>query len=244
MTYKLVVAYEGTRYKGWQRLKTQSGTIQEKMERLLSKLLNEPIEVHGSGRTDAGVHAQGQVLSFKTKCSPDPEVLRADMNRYLPEDIVVTSAAYAHDSFHARLSAKKKVYTYRIWTSDVPPVFERHFVYDIEGRAYDLERMRIASRSLIGTHDFKGFTTDKTKKSTVRTIDSVEFTKEGNLLVIEFVGNGFLYNMVRILVGTLLEIGFGSREPGSIEDIFKSGIRSEAGETAPAKGLFLTEVIY
>lgn len=244
MTYKLIVAYEGTRYKGWQRLKTHNGTIQEKVETVLSKLLNEPIEVHGSGRTDAGVHALRQVVSFKSNRSMEPEVLRADMNRYLPEDIVVISVAFAHESFHARLSAKKKVYTYRIWTSEVPPVFERHFVYDIEGRSYDLERMRIASRAFIGTHDFKGFSTDKTKKSTIRTIDSIAFKEEGNLLTIEFIGNGFLYNMVRILVGTLLEVGFGSRELSSIKGVLLTGIRSEAGETAPAKGLFLTEVVY
>ena len=126
----------------------------------------------------------------------------------------------------------------------MPAVFELQFVYDIEGKAYDLECMKNASRSLIGSHDFKGFSTDKTKKSTVRTIDAIDFEEKGDLLIIRFIGNGFLYNMVRILVGTLMEVGFGTREPETIQKILKEGVRSEAGETAPAKGLFLTEVIY
>lgn len=244
MTYKLIVAYDGTRYKGWQRLKTQSITIQEKLESTLSKLLDMSLEVHGSGRTDAGVHAMGQVVSFKVDRQVDSEWLKSELNRYLPDDIVIISAEAVHETFHARLNAKRKVYTYQVWTSDVPPVFERHYVHNIEGRPYDLERMKSASRLLIGTHDFKGFSTDKTKKSTVRTIESIKFVQDGKLLKIEFVGNGFLYNMVRILVGTLLEIGFGTRAQSSIEDVLKTGIRAEAGETAPAKGLFLTEVIY
>lgn len=244
MTYKLIVAYDGTRYKGWQRLKTQSLTIQEKLESALSKLLEMTVEVHGSGRTDAGVHALGQVVSFKVDRHVDPEWLKCELNRYLPDDIVIISAKATHETFHARLNAKRKVYTYQVWTSDVSPVFERLYVHDIEGRPYDLECMKSASRLLIGTRDFKGFSTDKTKKSTIRTIESIKFIQEEKLLKIEFVGNGFLYNMVRILVGTLLEIGFGTRARSSIEEIFKSGIRSEAGETAPAKGLFLTEVIY
>ncbi len=243
-TYKMEIQYEGSRYKGWQRLKTSDATIQSKIETVLTRLLNESIEIQGSGRTDAGVHARNQVASFKTQSQMPSKELVFEMNHYLPEDIVITSLAHVDDNFHARFNALKKTYVYQIWLADHPPVFERHFVLDLEGKSLDIEAMKIASRRFIGKHDFKGYSTDKTKKSTVRTIETINFIKEENLLKIEFTGDGFLYNMVRILVGTLLEIGFGKRDQTTIEAVFQSNTRELAGETAPAKGLILEKVIY
>jgi len=243
-TYRLDIQYEGTRYKGWQKLKTTDLTIQSKIEMVLTRLLGETIEIQGSGRTDSGVHARNQVASFKTLRQIPSDRLLMEMNQYLPDDIVVTSIVSVDDKFHARFSAQKKTYVYQIWLASYPPVFDRHFVLDLEGKLPNIEMMKIASRSFIGTHDFKGFSTDKTKKSTVRTIEAIHFVMEGNLLRIEITGDGFLYNMVRIIVGTLLEIGLGKRDIATIEAIFQNKIRENAGETAPAKGLFLQEVIY
>jgi tRNA pseudouridine38-40 synthase len=238
------IQYEGTRYKGWQRLKTTEATIQSKIETVLSRLLGESIEIHGSGRTDAGVHARKQIASFKTQSNMTADVLLHEMNQYLPEDIVITSLTVSSDTFHARFNAQRKTYVYQIWTAVHPPVFERHYVLDLEGKALNLEAMKIASRLFIGTHDFKGFSTDKTKKSTIRTIDNIAFITDGHLLKIEFSGDGFLYNMVRIIVGTLIEIGLGKRDASTIEAVFKSNKRELAGETAPAKGLILEDVFY
>lgn len=244
ITYKMEILYEGTRYKGWQRLKTTEATIQSKIETVLTRLLSEPIEIQGSGRTDAGVHARKQIASFKTQSNMSSDVLIHEMNHYLPEDIVITSLTVASDTFHARFNAQKKTYVYQIWTAMHPPVFERHFVLDLEGKSLNIEAMKIASRHFIGTHDFKGFSTDKTKKSTIRTIESIVFITEGNLLKIEFTGDGFLYNMVRIIVGTLIEIGLGKRDTSSIEAVFQSSNRELAGDTAPAQGLILDKVFY
>lgn len=244
ITYKMEIQYEGTRYKGWQRLKTTEATIQSKIETVLARLLGESIEIQGSGRTDAGVHARKQIASFKTRNNMTADVLMHEMNQYLPEDIVITSLSASSDTFHARFNALKKTYVYQIWTAEHPPVFERHYVMDLEGKNLDIEAMKKASRQFIGTHDFKGFSTDKTKKSTVRTIDDIAFVTDGHLLKIEFTGNGFLYNMVRIIVGTLIEIGLGKRDASSVEAVFISNNRELAGETAPAKGLILEEVYY
>ena len=244
LTYKMTIQYEGSKYKGWQRLKTSDQTIQYKIEQVLSRLFDEDIEIQGSGRTDAGVHARGQVASFKANRNISPNALMRDMNRYLPDDIVVTDLSIASHDFHARFHAKSKNYTYQLWVADHPPVFERNFIWHLEGKTLDLERMKCASNLLIGTHDFSGFSTDKTKKSTIRTIESIDFITEGNVIKIVFVGDGFLYNMVRIIVGTLVEIGLGTRTSDSIQKVFDTNKREFAGETAPAKGLFLMEVFY
>ncbi len=244
ITYKMEIQYEGTRYKGWQRLKTTEATIQSKIETVLTRLLGESIEIQGSGRTDAGVHARKQFASFKTQSNMAADVMMHEMNQYLPEDIVITSLTASSDTFHARFNAQRKTYVYQIWTAVHPPVFERHYVFDLEGKSLDLEAMKIASRLFIGTHDFKGFSTDKTKKSTVRTIENIAFITDGHLLKIEFTGDGFLYNMVRIIVGTMIEIGLGKRDISSVEAVFQSNNRELAGETAPAKGLILEEVYY
>lgn len=244
MTYKLTIAYDGTRYKGWQRLKNNPLTIQQKLEEVISRIFNEPIELIGSGRTDGGVHALGQVASFSSEKVFELNRLLKEINRYLPEDISIKHVESAAPRFHARFNAIKKTYTYQVWTSEIPPVFERLYVHQIHDGSLELNRMKKASEYFVGKHDFRGFTTDKTKKSTTRNIERIDFVQDGPILKIIFVGDGFLYNMIRILVGTLLEVGLGTRDVDSILKVYESGDRSLAGETAPAKGLFLTEVFY
>lgn len=247
MTYKLIIQYEGTRYKGWQRLKTTDQTIQQKIENVLSRLLGESIEIDGSGRTDAGVHALGQVASFKTNTTiTDLDDFSFQMNQYLPDDIIILQIHAESDRFHARLNAVSKTYVYQIWLADHPPLIERNWVLNLGAKRHQLnfESMKLASEQLLGKKDFKGFSTDKTKKGTVRTIESINWEIHGDILQIKFTGDGFLYNMVRILVGTLLEIGFNERQIDSLNQIIATKDRSLAGETAPAQGLYLESVRY
>ncbi|OJV63203.1 MAG: tRNA pseudouridine(38-40) synthase TruA [Clostridiales bacterium 38-18] len=247
MTYKLIIQYEGTRYKGWQRLKTTDQTIQQKIENVLSRLLGEPIEIDGSGRTDAGVHALGQVASFKvTETISNLNEFRFQMNQYLPDDIIVLEIQGENDRFHARLNAVSKTYVYQIWLAEQPPLIERNWVLNLGSKRHQLnfEKMKLASEELIGKKDFKGFSTDKTKKGTIRTIESINWEIHGDVLQIKFTGDGFLYNMVRIIVGTLLEIGFDERQVDSLNQIIVSKDRALAGETAPAHGLYLESVRY
>jgi len=247
VTYKLIIQYEGTRYKGWQRLKTTDQTIQQKIENVLSRLLGEPIEIDGSGRTDAGVHALGQVASFKvTETISNLNEFRFQMNQYLPDDIIVLEIQGENDRFHARLNAVSKTYVYQIWLAEQPPLIERNWVLNLGSKRHQLnfEKMKLASEELIGKKDFKGFSTDKTKKGTIRTIESINWEIHGDVLQIKFTGDGFLYNMVRIIVGTLLEIGFDERQVDSLNQIIVSKDRALAGETAPAHGLYLESVRY
>ena len=240
---RLDICYDGTRYRGWQRLTGVDNTIQGKLEQTLSRILGEEIEVSGSGRTDAGAHAQGQVANFHCE-SPMPadEILR-QLRRYLPEDIGIYSCADVHPRFHARLNATQKVYRYRLWNSDEPCVFQRRFVH-VDARDLNLDAMKQGAEYFVGTHDFSAFCANKKmKKSTVRRIDRIEILREGPEIRFVFVGNGFLYNMVRIMVGTLLEIGRGERSPQSVPMLFGAK-REEAGALVPASGLCLMEVTY
>ncbi len=240
MNYKLTIAYEGTRYLGWQRLGA-SGSIQGKLEAVLSRMEGRPVAIHGSGRTDAGVHAWGQVASVTLSGDRSPKEILNYVNQYLPEDIVVRSVEEVPPRFHARLTPSRKTYRYRIWMAEVPPVFERRYCYRPE-RLPDAERMAAAATDFLGTHDFRGFCRDKTKKTTVRTIYAITVKRIGPELHIDVTGDGFLYNMVRIMVGTLLEIGWGERPGEDISRLLSQGER--AGFTAPAQGLCLMEVTY
>lgn len=244
VTYRLDVRYEGTRYKGWQKLKQSDMTIQGKIEKVLSQLLEEPIEIQGSGRTDAGVHAMNQVASFSTAKKVRVEDLKNQMNQYLPDDIVILKVEVVPSGFHARFHATRKHYAYRLWTDATPPVFERHVVGIHSGESLDVAQMKKGVLKLLGKHDFKGFSSDKTKKSTVRTIERIDITKKEREIVFDFYGDGFLYNMIRILVGTLVEIGMHKRSVDSIDEIFITGRRELAGETAQPQGLMLMEVFY
>ena len=240
---RLEICYDGTRYRGWQRLPGRDDTIQGKLETALSRILGEPIELSGSGRTDAGVHAKGQVANFHCDSAMPPEEILQNLRRYLPEDIGIYSCKEASPRFHARLNAREKTYCYRIWNSDAPCVFERRFVA-VMPEKLDVEAMKQAADLLLGRHDFSAFCGNtKMKKSTVRELYAIDISRQGQEIQIRFTGNGFLYNMVRILTGTLIEVGRGVRSPESIPALFGAK-REQAGFLAPAQGLCLEEVVY
>lgn len=251
MNYRLKIQYDGTRYKGWQRqggsgVGASDATIQGKLEAVLMRHAGERVQVDGAGRTDAGVHAREQVANVhmpETK-SVLPEELRTILNTYLPEDIRILEVQRAGERFHSRLNATGKRYEYQILKSTGENVFQRKYAWKMSG-ILDVERMRQAAEYLVGTKDFRSFCARASKKkSTVRTIHSIVLEETDQELKISFEGNGFLYNMVRILVGTLVEVGLGKRKPEEIEEILERRERRYAGETAPAQGLFLAKVFY
>lgn len=240
---RLDICYDGTRYRGWQRLANQENTIQEKLERALSRILGETIEISGSGRTDAGTHALGQVANFHCNSTMPCEDILAELRKYLPEDIGIYSCKNASPRFHARLNAKTKTYRYRVWCGDTPCVFDRKYVY-ICREHFDLKAMRQGAALFIGEHDFSAFCANKNmKKSTVRYVERFQIERTENELIFTVTGNGFLHHMVRIMVGTLLEVGRGERSVESISALFGAP-RSESGEMIPACGLCLMEVSY
>lgn len=241
--YKITISYDGTKYNGWQKQGNTQNTIQEKFENVISKMCGKTVEIHASGRTDRGVHATGQVANFKCCTSLDCEGIKNYLNNYLPEDILVKSVEEADERFHSRLNAVSKTYEYLIAT-EKPDVFIRKYVYVTEKKP-DIDKMREGAEKLFGTHDFKGFSSlGKTKKSTVRTINSIEITEADGIISVKINGSGFLYNMVRIVVGTLLEIGTGDLPVSIIDTVFEGKTRAQAGTTLPARGLKLTEVFY
>ena len=240
---RLEVCYDGTRYKGWQRLSGTDNTIQGKIETALSRILDENVEISGSGRTDAGVHAAGQVANFHCESTMPADEILSQLRRYLPEDIGIYSCKEVSPRFHARLNAKEKTYLYRIWNSDAPCVFDRKYVAFFPERL-DLDSMRTAASCLCGEHDFSAFCGNpKFKKSTVRFVRSIEIQRYGEEIRILVTGNGFLHSMVRIIVGTLIEVGRGTRSVDSVAKLF-GGKRADAGFLAPAQGLCLQEVFY
>lgn len=242
--FKLVLAYDGSRYKGWQRLTTTEQTIQGKLEAVVSRMVGSPVEVIGSGRTDAGAHAQGQVANFYADTVMTPGEICDYLRHYLPEDIGVRSVEEVDIRFHSRYHAVEKTYVYRIWNDDSPCVFERKFVWPL-AEPLDVTAMADAAQELLGTHDFLAFCSNKHfKKSSVRTITRLDVERLGSELRFTVTGDGFLYNMVRILVGTLLAVGRGELRREEIPDILASRTRQRAGETVPARGLCLMEVAY
>ena len=243
----LIVQYDGTRYNGWQRQGNTPDTIQEKLENILEHLYGEPVEISGSGRTDAGVHALHQVANYRVPrmlSRYSCQEIHQYFNRYLPQDIRILSVTKADERFHARLSAQSKLYEYRIDCGDVSNIFERRYLYRID-EPLNIRKMQEAASYLVGTHDFKSFCANRhMKKSTVRTIYNISFDLRDGILYIRYRGDGFLYHMVRILTGTLIEIGMGDRLPSQIPAILEGLDRSLAGFTAPPQGLFLVEVYY
>ena len=240
---RLDLCYDGSRYKGWQRLPNTENTIQAKLETTLSRILGESVEVVASGRTDAGTHAKLQVVNVHCNSNMPCEEILGQLRRYLPEDIGIYSCTEASPRFHARLNAKEKTYRYRLWISDDPCVFDRRFVTVYPGKL-DLDAMRKAADLLIGTHDFSAFCANaKMKKSTVRYLERIEIINCGEEIRFFFTGNGFLHNMVRILVGTLVEVGEGKRRPDSIPELFGAK-REKAGMLMGPSGLCLMEVKY
>ena len=240
----MTLSYDGTRYNGWQKQGNTDNTIQGKLETLLSRIAGEPVEIHGAGRTDAGVHAAGQVANAKFHTDLSDEELLQTINHYLPEDIEVTSLARMPERFHSRLNAVDKTYEYRIVIDGRKHVFERKYVYFPEA-PLDVEKMKEASKAFIGTYDFRSFCANKRmKKSTVRTITGIDFFEKDGILIISYTGTGFLYHMVRILTGTLVEAGRGKRDIASMTELLKAKDRESAGFLAPACGLLLKEVRY
>ena len=240
---RLDIMYDGTRYQGLQRLKNTDNTIQGKIETILSKMTGEDILLIASGRTDAGVHALNQVANFFTNSKLNTVEIMEYLNEYLPQDIVVTEVKEVSERFHSRYNVVDKTYLYRYWTEEFPPLVERNYVVWLR-EEYDIDNMKEAATILIGKHDFQGFTSRKIKKSTERTIKEIKIEQTSKELLIYIKADGFLYNMVRIIVGTLLEIGLHKRTIDSVYEILETKDRSKAGEKVIAKGLTLVEVNY
>jgi len=242
--YKLTLCYDGTGYNGWQRQGNTKNTLQETLETALAGILGAPAEAAASGRTDEGVHALGQVVSFRADTALPTDEILCQLRSRLPADMGALSLEIAPPRFHARLSCKGKIYVYRVWNSVAPCVFERRYVYQVP-EPLDEPAMRVAAAALCGTHDYRSFcAAKKMKHSTVRTVESIDLTRRGHELRLTFTGDGFLYNMVRILTGTLLDVGLGSRSAAEMPAILAAGDRAAAGPTAPARGLFLESVRY
>lgn len=241
--YKLTIAYDGSRYQGWQRQTTTDNTIQYIIERNLGNIVGYRVQVDGSGRTDSGVHARGQIANVKLSKAYEPEELKEALNRYLPEDIRILNVEQVKNSFHARKSANGKKYEYYIDCREKPDVFSRRYCYHYPEKL-DIEAMRKATEYLIGVKNFQSFTDDKNHSDTIRKIYNIKIVRSGDKVRITYYGSGFLYHMVRILTGTLLEIGSGKRDASMLPVIIAAEDRSLAGFLAPARGLFLRKVYY
>lgn len=241
---KVLVEYDGTNYHGFQRQAEKLPTVQQVLEQTLEKLTKHPVNTIGAGRTDAGVHAKGQVINFRTDCGIPVDKLPLAMNRLLPNDIVVVAAEDADESFHAQFRAKRKVYRYHIYNSRIPSVFDRMYSYHVPQKL-DMNRMKEAASYIVGEHDFSAFKAAGAKtKTSVRTIFRLDIEYNLPHIYITIEGNGFLYNMVRIITGTLLYVGKGKLTPDDIRRFVETGKREEAGPTVPPQGLCLMEVIY
>lgn len=242
--FKIEVQYDGSRYKGWQIQKGNTSTIQGKITDVLCKMENEEIKVIGCGRTDAGVHAESYIANFTSNTKKNSEEILEYLEEYLPEDIVIKSIKEASERFHARYNIVSKTYVYRIDNNKYRNVFARRYATYIK-EDLDLDAMKEAAEILVGTHDFKSFTTMKSKeKSTVRTINYINISKKDGIIEVEFNGNGFLQNMVRIIMGTLIEVAMGERKAIDIEEILEAKERAKAGHTAYAHGLTMKGVQY
>ncbi|MFD1739787.1 tRNA pseudouridine(38-40) synthase TruA [Bacillus salitolerans] len=240
--YKLTIQYDGGRYKGWQRLGSGENTIQGKIENVLSEMIGRPIEIIGSSRTDAGVHALEQVANFKVSESFSEKEVMDYLNRYLPQDISVTNVEMVHDRFHARYNTKDKTYLYKLWNHPYPNPFMRKYSMHVEERL-QIEKMKKAAQFFLGEHDFTAYSNAKSKKkSMVREIYSLEIKENAGFIEIRIKGNGFLYNMVRKIVGTLIEVGLGEKEANQIPSIIESKERVQTGLLADAEGLYLEKI--
>ena len=219
-------------------------TIQGKLENVLNRLTGEAVEVIGAGRTDAGVHARAMVAHARFSTALTEEELKAYMNAYLPDDICIREASVASDRFHSRYNALGKTYRYTCYIGEDKPIFDRKYVYALSEEP-DIEKMQKAAAYLVGEHDFASFCSNpKMKKSTVRKVDLIDISKKGHYLYFTYHGTGFLQHMVRILTGTLLEVGYALRTPESMEELLNAKKRALAGATAPAQGLCLIKVEY
>lgn len=236
------IQYDGSHYSGYQK-QPDKETIQSRLEEVLTRINKKDVSVHGSGRTDAGVHALGQRIHFDLEVEMSSSQIKKAMNSLLPSNIYVKDVEKVESTFHARFDVKKKTYLYKINLGEYNPI-EKDYILQY-GKDLDIEKMKEASKELLGEHNFKAFTkVEEEKDSYVRTIYDIQFEKVENLLTIRFTGNGFLRYMIRNLVGTLIEVGEGKRDVSNMKEILKSENRVLAGKTAPACGLYLEKVNY
>ena len=241
---KMILEYDGTRYKGWQKQKKDVLTIQDKIETVLSKMTGEDIQVIGCGRTDSGVHAENYVANFHTNSDFTVDYMLDYLYEFLPEDIVVKTMKDTSERFHARYNVKSKTYVYRINNNKFRSVFNKKYSYH-NNEKLNVSTMKEATEFLIGTHDFQSFTRLKSNsKSTIRTIKYINITENQGMIDIEINGNGFLLNMVRIIAGALLEVGKGNIKPIDIEKMLNEKKRANASLILPARGLCLKDVQY
>ena len=240
---KLTIEYDGKDFNGWQKQPNKLN-IQGEIERAIKDITGEDVELIASGRTDAGVHSLGQVANFKTDSKIPVEKIPIALNTKLKRSIRILKAEEVEERFHSRYNCKKKTYRYIINNSENGTALYRNLEYNFSQKL-DVDKMNRASKKFIGEHDFKGFKASGTSsKSSIRTIYEATVYKEGERVIIELTGNGFLYNMVRIIAGTLIEVGIGKIQLNEIEDIIKSGERQRAGKTLPPNGLYLVNVKY
>lgn len=240
---KLTIEYEGTRYHGWQ-IQENAITVQEVLRRAIHGLTGTNANLIGCSRTDVGVHALGQVANFATEANIPPDRFSYALNRMLPEDIVVKKSEEAGMDFHARFCSKGKTYRYLFYNSQFPSALLRHRAYHVSYKL-DVEAMREAAGSIIGKQDFSAFrASGSDAKTSVRTITGLTLSERENVIAMTITGDGFLYNMVRIIAGTLAEVGAGKLQAGDMADIIASRDRKNAGRTAPSHGLYLVEIYY
>lgn len=240
--YKLVIQYDGGRYRGWQRLGNDENTIQGKIENVLSELIGKKVEIIGCSRTDAGVHALFQIANFKVSKSLTEAEIMNYLNRYLPQDISIVKVMSAAENFHARYNAKEKTYLYKIWNEEYSNPFMRKHSMHV-GKRLNIAEMENAAKHFVGKHDFTAFTNAKSKKkSMVREIYSINIVRNAGFIEIRVRGNGFLYNMVRKIIGTLIEVGMGKIDAEAIPAIIKSKERNQTGLMAEPYGLYLEKV--
>ena len=238
----ILIEYDGTNYNGWQR-QPNAASVQEEIEKAIYKITKKQTDIYGSGRTDAKVHALGQVANFHTDSTIPTEKFAVALNTNLPDDIVILNSIEVPEEFHSRYSAKVKTYRYRVLNTPVRRPIERNYAYHVR-EDLDLDIIKTMAKLLIGEHDFKAFSSSGSSvKTTIRTIYDIKITKENDIIEFEFTGNGFLYNMVRIIVGTLIELGKKSTRY-DIQKALMTGDRGFAGPTAPPQGLFLKKVSY
>lgn len=243
MNIKLVLEFEGTNYSGWQT-QQNSNSIQDVIENKLSALIGEEISVIGCGRTDAGVHAKKYTCNFHTNTTIQPDRIYLALNTLLPDDIVALNSKLAGDNFHSRYNAKLKTYSYTLALRKVRSAIERNFCYDV-GANVSVQKMIEASKHIIGYHDFTVFrNTGSSVKDSNRTITDIKIVKNENIIKIYITADGFLYNMARIISGTLLSASMGKIKPSDIDEMFETSIRNKTCTTLPAHGLCLEEVFY
>ncbi len=244
MNYRMNICYDGSNYNGWQIQKNTDKTIQKAIMESIKKATGEDVDLIASGRTDKGVHAYNQIANFKLKQDFNAKDLEKKINDNVFNDIVITGMKKVDERFHSRYNAVNKTYVYKILNQKVTDPFKRKHYYQYR-EPIDVELMEQAIKYLIGKKDFQCFSSVKNnKKSTIKIVEDINIEKMGNEIIIEIRGTSFLYNQVRIMIGTLLEVGIGQMKPEAIEDIFKNKTRSHAGRTIPPHGLYLKNVTY